>query len=34
VATHFFSRTRWDRTFLIVDSRYHYRESGNEPEEP
>ncbi|MGZ4808626.1 MAG: signal peptidase I [Thermoanaerobaculia bacterium] len=24
VVIHFFSRTRWDRTFLIVDSKYHY----------
>ncbi|HUO85648.1 MAG TPA: signal peptidase I, partial [Thermoanaerobaculia bacterium] len=24
VALHFFSRTRWDRTFLVVDSKYHY----------
>jgi signal peptidase I len=24
VVTHFFTRTRWDRTFRIVDSRYHY----------
>ena len=24
VAYHFFTRTRWDRTFFIVDSRYHY----------
>lgn len=24
VVVHFFTRTRWDRTFLIVDSRYHY----------
>ncbi len=24
VVLHFFSRTRWDRTFLIVDSKYHY----------
>ena len=24
VGGHFFSRTRWDRTFFIVDSRYHY----------
>jgi signal peptidase I len=26
VAIHFFSRTRWDRTFMIVDSKYHYHE--------
>jgi signal peptidase I len=24
VFIHFFTRTRWDRTFLIVDSHYHY----------
>jgi len=24
VLLHFFTRTRWDRTFFIVDSRYHY----------
>ncbi len=24
VVLHFFTRTRWDRTFLIVDSHYHY----------
>ncbi len=24
VFIHFFTRTRWDRTFLIVDSKYHY----------
>ena len=24
VVLHFFSRTRWDRTFFIVDSKYHY----------
>ena len=24
VILHFFSRTRWDRTFFIVDSKYHY----------
>lgn len=24
VVLHFFSQTRWDRTFFIVDSRYHY----------
>jgi signal peptidase I len=24
VIAHFFTRTRWDRTFLIVDSHYHY----------
>jgi signal peptidase I len=24
VVAHFFTRTRWDRTFLIVDSHYHY----------
>src|SRR6266704_3263161 len=24
VVWHFFTRTRWDRTFLIVDSHYHY----------
>jgi len=24
VAIHFWSRTRWDRTFFIVDSSYHY----------
>jgi hypothetical protein len=29
VVVHFFDRTRWDRTFLIVDSKYHYH---SEPE--
>jgi signal peptidase I len=24
VVVHFLTRTRWDRTFLIVDSKYHY----------
>jgi signal peptidase I len=24
VVIHFFTRTRWDRTFLIVDGHYHY----------
>lgn len=24
VVVHFFTETRWDRTFLIVDSKYHY----------
>jgi signal peptidase I len=24
VALHFFSRTRWKRTFFVVDSKYHY----------
>ncbi|MCU1350226.1 MAG: lepB [Acidobacteria bacterium] len=24
VVVHFFTRTRWDRTFFIVDSKYHY----------
>ncbi len=24
VVTHFYSKTRWDRMFFIVDSRYHY----------
>lgn len=24
VAVHFFSSTRWDRTFFVVDSEYHY----------
>jgi len=24
VALHFFTKTRWDRTFFIVDSKYHY----------
>lgn len=24
VVVHFFTRTRWDRTFFIVDSQYHY----------
>ncbi len=26
VVTHFFSNTRWDRTFMIIDSKYHYRD--------
>lgn len=30
VAVNFFNRTRWDRTFMIVDSKYHYQEE--EPE--
>lgn len=34
VATHFFSETRWDRTFMIVDSRYHYHEKENGLQEP
>jgi len=28
VALHFFSNTRWDRTFFVVDSKYHYDEPG------
>ena len=24
VVSHFFPNTRWDRTFFMVDSRYHY----------
>jgi signal peptidase I len=24
VVVHFFTRTRWDRTFFVVDSHYHY----------
>lgn len=28
VVAHFFTRTRWDRTFLIVDSKYHYQEAA------
>jgi signal peptidase I len=24
VARHFFTRTRWDRSFFIIDSKYHY----------
>jgi signal peptidase I len=30
VAIHFFTRTRWDRMFFVVDSRYHYH---SEPQE-
>jgi signal peptidase I len=26
VARHFLDKTRWDRTFFIVDSKYHYHE--------
>lgn len=26
VAAHFFSNSRWDRTFFVVDSHYHYHE--------
>jgi hypothetical protein len=26
VAWHFFSQTRWDRSFFIVDSHYHYHD--------
>ncbi len=26
VVVHFFSKTRWDRTFFVVDSKYHYVE--------
>ena len=28
-ALHFFAWTRWDRTFLIVDSKYHYHEDSS-----
>jgi hypothetical protein len=24
VVVHFFTKTRWERTFFIVDSKYHY----------
>jgi signal peptidase I len=30
VARHFFSRTRWERTFFVVDSEYHYKSDLNE----
>jgi signal peptidase I len=29
VVAHFFTKTRWDRTFFIVDSRYHYDPEAN-----
>jgi signal peptidase I len=31
VVVHFFSRTRWDRTFFIVDSKYHYHPEPGSP---
>jgi len=31
VVLHFFSRTRWDRTFFIVDSKYHYHPEPQVP---
>jgi signal peptidase I len=40
VVLHFFPWTRWDRTFFIVDSRYHYHpepdlpHTGDEPMSP
>ena len=40
VVLHFFQWTRWDRTFFIVDSRYHYHpepdlpHTGDEPISP
>jgi signal peptidase I len=40
VVLHFFKWTRWDRTFFIVDSRYHYHpepdlpHTGDEPISP
>jgi signal peptidase I len=34
VAANFFTATRWDRTFLIVDSKHHYREDAWEQQEP
>lgn len=30
VGRHFFSRTRWERTFFVVDSEYHYQSDLNE----
>jgi signal peptidase I len=32
VVFHFFTRTRWDRTFLIVDSKYHYHAEPDDTE--
>jgi signal peptidase I len=31
VAYHFFPQTRWDRTFFIVDSKYHYHDEPRLP---
>jgi signal peptidase I len=33
VAAHFFSRSRWDRTLFVVDSRYHYHDEPDCPAE-
>lgn len=32
VVVHFFTRTRWERTFFIVDSKYHYSPSRSPDE--
>jgi signal peptidase I len=32
VILHFFSETRWDRTFMVIDSKYHYHERSNRAE--
>ena len=32
VGIHFFTRTRWERTFFIVDSKYHYTPSRSPDE--
>jgi signal peptidase I len=32
VVIHFFTRTRWERTFFIVDSKYHYTPSRSPDE--
>ncbi|MEO6259672.1 MAG: signal peptidase I [Thermoanaerobaculia bacterium] len=32
VGIHFFTRTRWERTFFIVDSKYHYSPSRSPDE--
>jgi signal peptidase I len=33
VVKHFFTRSRWDRTFLIVDSTYHYHPEPEDDDE-
>jgi len=32
VVGHFITRTRWDRTFLVVDSKYHYHPEPDDDE--
>jgi signal peptidase I len=29
VLAHFFSKTRWERTFRVIDSGYHYQDQGS-----